>query len=163
MFGRVLGLVFLACAVSACAGEGDDDATVTRDAGGLVRDGGTRDGGVSRDGGSQRDAGSARDGGVPYDAGLERDGGAPRDGGLEYDSNGCLTFAGASDFCGFDSGDRVCTFMVACGIASDLSQCKINCEMGTTVMCYGPDDVQCVIDAVSANACNDATTCGWIF
>jgi hypothetical protein len=75
---------------------------------------------------------------------------------------GCLTFAGASKICGFMSDDKVCAFSVGCGTSTDDGQCKINCEMGTTVKCYSAADVKCLEDAVAAKSCAALTACNWV-
>jgi hypothetical protein len=81
---------------------------------------------------------------------------------LEYDQNGCLTFASASRLCGFDSDGTVCDQRLLCSEGDELSQCKINCEMGTTVTCYKMADVECLQNAVAAHDCAALEACHWI-
>jgi hypothetical protein len=97
------------------------------------------------------------------------DGGAPDappstmpDASYTYDQNGCLTFASASDVCGFASDGTVCTLARTCGQDPDDGQCKINCEMGTTVSCYKMADVDCLLAATAASDCAALAACGWI-
>jgi hypothetical protein len=81
----------------------------------------------------------------------------------EYDQNGCLTFASAGEVCGFASDDTVCALSITCPAGGgDDSQCKINCEMGTTVTCYKMADVDCLLAATAAHDCTALAACGWI-
>jgi hypothetical protein len=80
---------------------------------------------------------------------------------VEYE-NGCLTFQGASTLCGFSSDDVICELAVRCGLSSDLSQCQINCEMGTTIECYAEADVACLAQAACAADCDAMEACGFI-
>lgn len=82
---------------------------------------------------------------------------------LEYDDAGCLTFTGASAFCGFDSDSTICEYAIDCRNDADLDQCKIDCEMSTTLGgCIDAASVDCVIQAVDAQSCPDLQTCpGW--
>jgi hypothetical protein len=80
---------------------------------------------------------------------------------FEYDQNGCLTFTSASQICGFNSDNSVCAFSHSCS-AGDEDQCKINCEMGTTVKCYKMADVTCLQHAVAAHDCAALAACAWI-
>ncbi len=103
------------------------------------------------------------------DAALDSGGGTPDSGGghgadaamYEYDQNGCLTFASAGKICGFASDDSVCTQNMTCS-GGNADQCKINCEMGTTVKCYKMADVDCLQHAVAAHDCAALAACMWI-
>lgn len=75
---------------------------------------------------------------------------------------GCLTFKGASALCGFSSDEQICETAVTCGLSSDLGQCQINCEMGTTVECYAEADVACLAQAACAGDCTAMEACGFI-
>jgi len=75
---------------------------------------------------------------------------------------GCLTFASASEVCGFASDGGVCAFSIGCGNSTNMGQCQINCEMGTTVMCYSAKDVECLRQAVAARSCTALAACNWI-
>jgi len=131
--------------------------------------GGDRRGGIILPDGGGGEAGPRPDGAIDAgggdtDAGFDA-GSTTRDAGLEFADGGgepCLTFTSASSICGFDSDDRVCAFSVSCGTSTDDGQCKINCEMGTTVRCYGPEDVGCLLSAVDAEDCTALSACGWI-
>ena len=79
----------------------------------------------------------------------------------EFDQNGCLTFGSASDLCGFGSDDSACALQLSCH-GGDDGQCKINCEMGTTVKCYKQADVDCLAHAVAAHDCAALDACAWI-
>lgn len=102
------------------------------------------------------DAGGRSDGG----GGGGSDAGPPDD--LEYDAEGCLTFGGASQLCGFSSDGTICSFALECGLAESTSQCGINCEMGTTVMCYTREHVACLRSAAMTFNCSAAAECGFI-
>jgi hypothetical protein len=75
---------------------------------------------------------------------------------------GCLTFQGASALCGFSSDDTICELSVMCGLSTDLGQCRINCEMGTTIECYAEADVACLAQAACAADCDALEACGFI-
>ncbi len=96
------------------------------------------------------------DGATPQDAAADTNVDIP------LNDAGCLTFAGASKICGFMSDDAVCAYSVTCGSSTDDGQCKINCEMGTTVKCYTAADVKCLEDAVKAKSCSALKACNWI-
>lgn len=184
-FMRPLFGVFLLCAFCACdsdrssggggvqvvgaidtgipGGGGNDGAVV-------VRDSGPNEGGVV-----DPDAGPFPDATQPGDASEDQDatggdanspggdgGGGGADGG-PFDQNGCLTFEGASQICGFNSDEAVCNFALSCELSSSLSQCKINCEMGTAVRCYTQADVLCIAQAFQAESCSALSACEWIF
>ncbi len=102
------------------------------------------------------DTSTAVDGAKPQDAAPDTNVDVP------LDDAGCLTFAGASKICGFSSDDKVCAFSVGCASSTDDSQCKINCEMGTTVKCYSAADVKCLEDAVTAKSCSALKACNWV-
>jgi hypothetical protein len=113
-----------------------------------------------RDAGATRvDSGRPGDGGGPADTGGSDAGTA---GDLEYDAEGCLTFGGASQLCGFSSDGMICSFALECGLSESTSQCGINCEMGTTVMCYTREHVACLRSAASTFNCSAAAECGFI-
>jgi hypothetical protein len=116
-----------------------------------------------RDAGASADAfridAARSDGGGSTDAGGS-DTGPPDD--LEYDAKGCLTFGGASRLCGFSSDGSICEFALECGLSESTSQCGINCEMGTTVMCYTRESVACLRSAASTFNCSAASECGFI-
>ena len=80
--------------------------------------------------------------------------------GLPY-VDGCITFEGAKAFCGFGSDEVMCTFAATCRTDGDIGQCQIDCEMGTTMGCIGPADIQCIIDAVEAQSCDDLKGCAF--
>lgn len=80
---------------------------------------------------------------------------------LERNDAGCVTFQAAAKFCGTASDDAICTFAVGCGVAKDMSQCVINCEMQTTVQCLDMDDAQCLADAVASDSCDALAACAW--
>lgn len=77
----------------------------------------------------------------------------------EYDTDGCLTFGGASDVCGDAQGD-MCQFLVACGLSDDAGQCSIDCTMTTTIACLTETDVTCMTEATCADDCDAARACG---
>jgi hypothetical protein len=80
-----------------------------------------------------------------------------------FDNEGCLTFASASEICGFNSDGAICALSAGCGLSDDEGQCKINCEMGATVSCYTQADVDCLYQAAICDAlCPDLSACGWI-
>ena len=110
------------------------------------------------DGGGNPDAALAADGSTTPDATTS---GADAAGSFEFDENGCLTYASASKLCGFDSDDSVCAQKLSCE-GGDDGQCKINCEMGTTVNCYKLADVECLLSAVAAHDCAALAACHWI-
>ncbi len=134
------------CIVLFAAGCGDDDRPTP-----------------GGDAGAPTDAGAAMmdsgGGGADSGGGMGDAGGPLADAGARFGDGGCLTFTAASEICGFASDDRICALSVMCGSSSDDGQCKINCEMGTTVRCYGPDDVSCL---ESATTCTALSACGWI-
>ena len=71
--------------------------------------------------------------------------------------------AAASVLCGFESDGAICDFSAGCGASEDADQCRINCEMGTTVNCYDQAAVDCLYTAAQCTAsCTDLTACGWI-
>lgn len=136
------------CVALVASGCGDDDRPTT----------GTDSGMTAGDaGGVPTDAGaSAMDAGP----GTTDAGGSVGDSGDRfYADGGCLTPTAANEICGFASDDRICALSVMCGTSTDDGQCKINCEMGATVRCYGPDDVSCL---ESATTCAALAACGWI-
>ncbi len=96
------------------------------------------------------------DGAKPHDAAPARDADVP------LNDAGCLTYEGASKICGFMSDDAVCAFSLTCATSTDDGQCKINCEMGSTVKCYTAADVKCLEDAVAAKSCSALKACNWI-
>jgi len=73
---------------------------------------------------------------------------------------GCLTFASASELCGFQSDGGICGFSVGCSNSTNMGQCQIDCEMGTTVKCYSAKDVDCLRQAAAARSCTALTACG---
>jgi hypothetical protein len=75
---------------------------------------------------------------------------------------GCLTFASASQVCGFQSDGSICAFSIGCNNSTNMGQCQINCEMGTTVMCYSAKDVDCLRRAEAARSCAALIACNWI-
>jgi len=106
---------------------------------------------------------AATDGTVAnLDSSTPSDAGADTSIDIPLNDAGCLTFAGASKICGFMSDDSVCAYSVTCGSSTDDGQCKINCEMGTTVKCYTAADVKCLEDAVKAKSCTALKACNWI-
>ncbi len=108
------------------------------------------------------DAGTDGSLGAAPDAAAAGDAGADA-GSLPYSDAGCLTFDGVSQVCGFKSDGKVCAFSTQCKSSSDLGQCKINCEMGTSVgKCYGPSDVSCLLNSVSAQDCAALAACHWV-
>jgi hypothetical protein len=116
-----------------------------------------RDAGGSSDA-SRLDA-SGGDGGGS-DSGSTADTGTVEE--LEYNAEGCLTFAGASALCGFESDGSICEFALECGLSESTSQCSINCEMGATVSCYTRETVACLRSAASTFNCGAASECGFI-
>jgi hypothetical protein len=107
------------------------------------------------------DKGQAQDGKPQADA-PSPDQGEPTDLGLTFGDGGCLTFDGASHVCGFKSDGAVCKLAVSCQLSSSESQCKINCEMGSTSgNCYQAADVACLRAAVNAGSCDDLKACNW--
>jgi hypothetical protein len=106
---------------------------------------------------------AASDGNVAVlDSATPADAGADTSVDVPLNDAGCLTFAGASKICGFMSDDSVCAYSVTCGSSTDDGQCKINCEMGTTVKCYTAADVKCLEDAVKARSCTALKACNWV-
>ena len=82
---------------------------------------------------------------------------------FKYDEQGCLLYSSASQLCGFNSDEAVCTYWHdRCGENNDIGQCKIDCEMGATVECYKEADVLCLLNAVEAQDCVAMEACGWI-
>jgi len=82
---------------------------------------------------------------------------------FEYDEQGCLLYSSASKLCGFSSDEAVCAYWHdTCGENNDIGQCKIDCEMGTTIQCYTEADVLCLLNAVEAQDCVAMEACGWI-
>jgi hypothetical protein len=112
----------------------------------------------TRDGSSAGADASIDGGSVMPDASPMHGADAPT---YEYDQHGCLTFASASRVCGVNSDDSVCALRVSCQ-GGDDGQCKIDCEMGSTVSCYKMADVQCLLNAVAAHDCAMLAACGWI-
>ena len=127
------------------------------------------------------DAGSPTDGAVAADAGTAGPDAATVDAGradaaatgadagdpasaFEYSDGGCITYGGASKLCGFSSDGKICKASEACAHPTNPNegQCKINCEMGTTVKCNTRANVSCLLDAVKAGSCSAITACGWI-
>jgi hypothetical protein len=53
----------------------------------------------------------------------------------------------------------VCTFAVSCGLDMMLSQCQINCEMGSAVGCNTPATMSCVQGAVADRSCTALSAC----
>jgi hypothetical protein len=154
----LLALPLLAFACSDDTSPSDDDDGN----GGTAANGGGGQGGS--EGGQGGDGGSAG-GGQGGEAGQGGEGG----GGMcvpptgAFDGNGCLTFASASEICGFNSDGEICAFAVGCGASADEGQCKINCEMGTTVNCYHQEDIDCLHAAAQCDDdCAALPACGWI-
>jgi len=153
------------------AGCGDDDGGANTGSGG-DGSGGTSTGGASSGGGGNGVGGE----GASSQGGSGASGGAAGGSGgvacydpgpLQYEPGAdmlvdCLTFDGASSLCGFSSDDSICEFAVACGASDDLGQCKINCEMGVTVVCNTEADVDCLIDAMCSDDCGAIAGCGFI-
>ncbi|MBI5549131.1 MAG: hypothetical protein HY901_35040 [Deltaproteobacteria bacterium] len=83
-------------------------------------------------------------------------------GGWVYSDAGCLTFRSISQLCGYDSDESICRFSFSCNASSSVGQCQINCEMGSTLRCYGPTDIVCIQDAFAAEDCNAFKACGWV-
>lgn len=167
---RTLGLSVILLSVVAC---GDDDgdssgAGATGNAGGASAGGAAPGGAASGGEGGGGDGGSASGGnGGASNGGAGGESACYDPGPLELGPgpNGepsCLTFGGASDLCGFESDDSICEFSVGCGASTDLGQCQINCEMGTTVQCYALADADCIIAAMCADDCAALTACGFI-
>lgn len=174
--------MFLLCALIACdsdrsSGGGGVQVVGRTDSGipggggsdGSVRDSGPNEAGVDLDGAAAPDATPNEDASEGQDvpAGDANtpggDGGGGGADGGPFDQNGCLTFQGASQLCGFDSNEAICSLAVSCEISQDISQCKINCEMGTTVRCYTQKDVACVAQALQGESCSALAACEWIF
>lgn len=166
------GLVFLVSIV----GCGDDDgggsgtgASGTGGSGtGATGTGATSSGGSGTGGAGASSQGGSGGAGASGGAAGGSGGGACYDPGpLDYDvgpggQDDCLTFAGASSLCGFSSDDSICEFAVACGASDELGQCKINCEMGVTVVCNSAMDVDCLIAAMCNDDCGAIAACGFI-
>ncbi len=74
----------------------------------------------------------------------------------------CLDVPSANAFCGFGSDEAICSFSVACGVSSDLGQCQINCEQGSSSFCNDEAAVQCVVDAYCADDCAALSACTFI-
>jgi hypothetical protein len=91
---------------------------------------------------------------------------APDDGDedpdVEVNADGCVTYAGAGALCGFKSDEAICAFAVSCGRTDDVGQCKINCEMASTIECYEAADAACLRAATKAGDCDALATCRWI-
>jgi hypothetical protein len=163
---RAAFFALLATALVAC-GERDRDPNVTpREAG--VADSGFDAGASDAIAGDDGRFDAGFDSGPPGDSGFQED--ADQADAIIFDAipttfndAGCLTFGGAQTFCGTNSNDRICQMAVDCSLSTDLSQCQINCEMGTMIECYGFNDVACVQMALSANNCTQLAGCGWIF
>jgi hypothetical protein len=140
-----------------------DSGVPGRSDGGIGLDIAHADGGRSDTDMNESDARIGDNENGPSDSGLP-DGEVPNDAGfVPFNDAGCLTVEGASQFCGFSSNEQVCNFSVSCETSSSLSQCKINCEMGTTVRCYMASDVVCIGNAVQNASCTDFNACNWIF
>lgn len=149
-------LLVLAC--------GDDSSSGGGATGGSSPQGGNGTGGGATGAG---DTGGAATGGAAT-------GGAGTGGGACVDTSAlayapgagmeaeCLTFESASSFCGFSSDDAVCNFAVQCGTTTDLGQCQINCEQGSSSFCNGPADVDCVVAALCADDCAALAACDFI-
>lgn len=75
---------------------------------------------------------------------------------------GCLDTASANAFCGFGSDEAICNFSVGCGVSTDLGQCQINCEQGSSSFCNDEAAVQCVVDAYCADDCTALDACTFI-
>jgi hypothetical protein len=75
---------------------------------------------------------------------------------------GCITFQGAGKLCGGASDRKIRNFSVSCGTSTSVGQCKINCEMYTTVQCFNASDAAaCLLNATSANDCAALKACKW--
>jgi hypothetical protein len=154
LWSIVGAVVLVSIATAGCRSRDTRSPGTPFDAGRPTADGAVRD---AATGGADATAGDA--GGELPDAGTATDAGADT---LEYDGEGCLTYPSASELCGFDSDSAICSFSVGCGTSTDLGQCRINCEMGTTVMCYTREHVACLRAAVASLSCTDLEDCGWI-
>jgi hypothetical protein len=146
--------------------EGDSPGTGAAGNSGGASTGGAAPGGAGSGGDGGASSGGAASGGAA-NGGAGGESACYDPGPLEFGPgpNGepsCLTFAGASDVCGFESDGSICTFSVGCGASTDMGQCQINCEMGTTVNCYAQSDVDCIIAAMCADDCTALTACGFI-
>ncbi|HJL19730.1 MAG TPA: hypothetical protein RMH99_28970 [Sandaracinaceae bacterium LLY-WYZ-13_1] len=132
------------------------------DAGGETPDAGTTSPDAGAPDASGFDAGApdagAPDAGAP-DAGAPDAGGAPA---LEYDADGCLTWDSASARCGFESDASDCTLVASCGF-NEASQCRIDCEMATT-LCLEADFVDACLTALDSGECSrvSADCGGWL-
>lgn len=155
----------LLCAACGDDSEGSSGAGASGNSGGTGNPGGDANVGGAAGGAGGQAAGGGGVGGGTGGAGGE--GVCFDPGPLEYGPgpNGgtdCLTFEGASQLCGFQSDEAICTFSIGCGFSSDMSQCKINCEMGVTVNCNTETNVACVIDAMCAQDCTALAGCAFI-
>lgn len=56
----------------------------------------------------------------------------------------------------------MCDCAVQCGTSSDLGQCQINCEQGSSSFCNGPTAVACVVDALCTDDCAALAACNFI-
>jgi hypothetical protein len=81
---------------------------------------------------------------------------------VTFTDGGCVDWSTAAQVCGFKSDLSVCKLAVSCKLSSDVGQCKINCEMGTTVSCYTMKDVDCILKATSDGSCSALKACNWI-
>lgn len=97
----------------------------------------------------------------PKDAGAKPSDPPPPPPDLPTNDAGCLTYAAAAEVCGFKSDESVCNFALGCGATTNLGQCKINCEMQSTVTCFAPADAACLLAAVSAKSCTALKACKW--
>ena len=158
-FVSVLTVSLLACGDSSGSGAGaaGGGGSDSGGAGGAAESGGggAESGSGGAGGAASSGGGGAGTGGACFDPGpLEF---APAMGNPE-----CLTFEAASALCGFSSGNEVCDFAVACGITSDVGQCQINCEQGSSSFCNSPTMVDCLIASVCAQDCDALAACGVI-
>lgn len=112
--------------------------------------------------GAEQDASpsSSRDAGAE---GADDQDASAHDTGLTLPTNdaGCLTYAAAQQVCGFNSDGSVCKFAAQCGAATDVGQCKINCEMQSTITCFAAVDALCLLNALNAKACTAISACKW--
>jgi len=147
---------------------GGDTSAGTTDTGGTTSDTGTADTGGTTGTedtgtGDTGDTGTADTGTADTgtaDTGSEDTGGATTGGAeVEVDEEGCVTWDGASAFCGFKSDGTICEFAEQCATNGDGGNCQIDCEMTTTVACLTKDDVACVEAAVGAEDCAALKEC----
>jgi hypothetical protein len=102
----------------------------------------------------------SRDGGVD---GSDEPDATTRDAALNLPTNdaGCLTYAAAQKVCGFGSDGAICKFAAQCAATADKGQCKVNCEMQSTITCLSAADAQCLIDATETKSCAALSACKW--